>query len=238
MSNRMIGIAEQSNDALADIAAVSRAMLRQMQENAQNAAMQEKISTTLCEKVISAVLYLCAAINSIRIMSTRVRKAQKDFIMTYILEHLRFEQGKNNGPDEKSQRKDQWPTFCHKYNKIGETHVTPHSLKAVKIFFHRLWTGQSKRKRMEIEARKEWAENKKKPLGNVTGEGTKMMSTDKLKMICIVGTSHGNGLPLVPEVGLGYPSEFDEIVYDPVASIAEGIEIREYYTVTQNIRSL
>ncbi|KAJ8669412.1 hypothetical protein QAD02_000671 [Eretmocerus hayati] len=65
MSNRTIGIAEQSNDALADIAAVLKAMLRQMRENAQNAANQEKIYTTLCENVTSAVFDLCAAINSI-----------------------------------------------------------------------------------------------------------------------------------------------------------------------------
>ncbi|KAJ8669411.1 hypothetical protein QAD02_000670 [Eretmocerus hayati] len=45
-------------------------------------------------------------------------------------------------------------------------------------------------------------------------------------MMCIVGTSHRNGLPLVPEVGLGYRSEFDKIEYDSVASIAEEIEIR------------
>ncbi|KAJ8686363.1 hypothetical protein QAD02_022157 [Eretmocerus hayati] len=198
MSNRTVGVAEQSNNALADIAAVLRAILNQMQENAANAALQEKVSNTLCEKVTSAVLDLRTAINSILIMSSHVKKAQIDFLMAYMLKHPRFEQGRNNEPDGKTQRKDQWALLCRKYNKIGGTYRTPKSL-------------QKKWKRMKSAAKKEWAENKKKPTGNVTGEEIKMMSKDTLKMMCIVGTSHGNGLPLVPEIGLGYRPEFDEI---------------------------
>ncbi|KAJ8675925.1 hypothetical protein QAD02_011711 [Eretmocerus hayati] len=78
MSNRTIGVAEQSNDALADIAAVLRAILKQMQENAANAALQEKVSNTLCEKVTSAVLDLCTAINSILSAIHQPMQANRD----------------------------------------------------------------------------------------------------------------------------------------------------------------
>ncbi|KAJ8671342.1 hypothetical protein QAD02_002601 [Eretmocerus hayati] len=152
-------------------------------------------------------------------MSSRIRKAC-DFLTAYMAEHPHFEQLKDNGPDEKGQRKKQWTRLCCRYNRIVGTDVSQKSL-------------QRKWKRMKGAAKKEWAENKRKPTGNVTENEMKDISTDTLKIMCIVGTSHGNRLPLVPEVGMGYRSEFDTIDCGSVASIENELGMRFLHGQTE-----
>ncbi|KAJ8681263.1 hypothetical protein QAD02_017050 [Eretmocerus hayati] len=86
---------------------------------------------------------------------------------------------------------------------MGEKEKTVKSLKAE-------W------KQIKAKARGEWALRRKPPTGN-EADDKQEFDIETLKILHIVGVSHGNGLELVPELGLGYSEvgeKFGPIKYE------------------------
>ncbi|KAJ8676893.1 hypothetical protein QAD02_012680 [Eretmocerus hayati] len=120
--------------------------------------------------------------------------------VTYLQNHGRMAAGQLNELDGKNQKKNQWDRLANDIGVRTGLRTSADSLK---------------RREVKGSAKKKWAAIHYPPTGNESEEGPDL-EEETLEVLSIVGTSHGFGLPLVPEVGTRYSKnqDFGRIDYD------------------------